>query len=215
MLYISDQLVDINEVTMPKIVDKDSRRMEIAKAAIDVLSAKGFERTTIQEIADAAGIGKGTIYEYFKSKEEIIIYTGNALFDSMFQSVDTAFNNLKTPGEKLQALADSMISMVDQMQNIFIVYIELWLVYLRKKRYGGSLLLLNESLVKIRKMVSEILDEGKKAKQIMKDIDTESAAIFLVASLDGLAMHYYLDNSFDIRKVCRTFLYDYFQGISA
>ena len=200
---------------MPKIVDKDSKRAEIAKAAIDILAQKGFERTTIQEIADVANIGKGTVYEYFKSKEEIIIFTGNAIFERMYKPVDTAFSNLDTPRDKLHVLADSMVSMVDRMYNIFIVYIELWLVYLRNKQYGKSLLLLNESIVKMRKIVIEVLNDGKKARQVRKDLDTESAAIFLVASLDGLAMHYYLDRNFDIRKVCRNFIDNYFKGISA
>ncbi|MDP3286606.1 MAG: TetR family transcriptional regulator [Desulfobacterales bacterium] len=43
---------------MPRIVDRDKKRSEIAQKAIEVLAKRGFQATTIQEFADAAGLGK-------------------------------------------------------------------------------------------------------------------------------------------------------------
>ena len=57
---------------MPKIVDKDQRKAEIARMAMEVFARTGFEKATIQEIAEEGGIGKGTIYQYFATKEEIL-----------------------------------------------------------------------------------------------------------------------------------------------
>lgn len=50
------------------------RRDEIAQSAISVLLEKGFQETSVREIADAAGIGKSTLYDYFKTKEDILIF---------------------------------------------------------------------------------------------------------------------------------------------
>lgn len=50
------------------------RREEIAQAVMPVLLEKGFQETSVREIADAAGIGKSTLYDYFKTKEDILIY---------------------------------------------------------------------------------------------------------------------------------------------
>ena len=47
------------------------KKQEISSMAMKIFAKKGFEKTTIQEIADGVGIGKGTIYEYFKTKEDI------------------------------------------------------------------------------------------------------------------------------------------------
>ena len=51
----------------------NEKQMEILKAAVDLISERGFERTTVDEIAARANVGKGTIYLYFKNKEEIFI----------------------------------------------------------------------------------------------------------------------------------------------
>ncbi len=56
---------------MPKIVDKEAKRKDILNAAIHVFVEQGAAKTKIADIAKRANIGKGTIYEYFSSKEDI------------------------------------------------------------------------------------------------------------------------------------------------
>jgi len=51
----------------------DRRRHEIFNAAVDIFTGKGFAETSMREIADASGIGKSTLYDYFPSKDEILI----------------------------------------------------------------------------------------------------------------------------------------------
>ncbi len=57
---------------MPKIVDKPQRRRDIAQAALALFSSKGFARTSVREIAEACGMAKGSIYDYFASKEDVL-----------------------------------------------------------------------------------------------------------------------------------------------
>lgn len=47
------------------------KREQILSAALDIFSEKGFHKAKIEDIASTAGIGKGTVYEYFRSKEEL------------------------------------------------------------------------------------------------------------------------------------------------
>jgi len=49
------------------------RRQEILEAAMTLFSQKGFERTTVDEIASSANVGKGTVYLYFDNKEQIFL----------------------------------------------------------------------------------------------------------------------------------------------
>ncbi len=51
--------------------DKKGKRELIIEAAVQVFSSKGYHNTRMEEIANIAGIGKGTIYEYFKSKLQL------------------------------------------------------------------------------------------------------------------------------------------------
>lgn len=57
---------------MRTIKDPEVRRSEILDAAERLFGAKGFEKATVIDILDAAGIAKGTFYYYFKSKEEVL-----------------------------------------------------------------------------------------------------------------------------------------------
>jgi AcrR family transcriptional regulator len=51
----------------------EQRRAEILEAALTLFSSKGFHETTMEEVANAAGVAKGTIYLYFQSKEHLLL----------------------------------------------------------------------------------------------------------------------------------------------
>ncbi len=57
---------------MAIVVDKEKKRTDIACACKEILLEYGIKNLTISQIAKTAGIGKGTVYEYFKNKEDIV-----------------------------------------------------------------------------------------------------------------------------------------------
>lgn len=59
---------------MPKIVDVEEMKHQIMTEAVHVFIRRGYHSTTFAEIARRCGIGRTTIYQYFKNKEEIFIY---------------------------------------------------------------------------------------------------------------------------------------------
>lgn len=72
---------------MARIIDKEEKRCDIALSAIDLFCDKGIQQTSIDEIAKSAGVAKGTIYLYFKNKEEIVF----AIWDIIVQRHYDAF----------------------------------------------------------------------------------------------------------------------------
>jgi AcrR family transcriptional regulator len=52
----------------------DRRRHEIFASTVNLFFAKGFRETSMREIADAAGMGKSSLYDYFKTKDEILVW---------------------------------------------------------------------------------------------------------------------------------------------
>ncbi len=60
---------------------KKIAREKILKAALDIFEHKGFEKASISEIAEQADLGVGTVYNYFKSKDEIFIETFTSQMD--------------------------------------------------------------------------------------------------------------------------------------
>ena len=69
---------------MPKIVDKEAMRQRILKAALQTFGTQGFHAAKMADIATAAGLAKGTLYLYFKSKEALT----TALVKWIFQNIE-------------------------------------------------------------------------------------------------------------------------------
>jgi AcrR family transcriptional regulator len=68
----------------------EQRRAEILEAALALFSSKGFHDTTMEEVANAAGVAKGTIYLYFQSKEHLLL----ALKRDFMQGLTDAVANI-------------------------------------------------------------------------------------------------------------------------
>ena len=84
---------------------KQETRKAIMRAAMSLFSEKGFDKTSIEELAKAAGIGKGTIYGYFQTKMDIL----HAFCE----------DELECLHQELTSSADREISLLRQMVSIY------------------------------------------------------------------------------------------------
>jgi AcrR family transcriptional regulator len=193
---------------MPRIVDRDKKRSEIAQKAIEVLAKRGFQATTIQEIADAAGLGKGTVYHYFKTKEEILSAVSEEILHEMERSFGAALLRIDKPMEKLSALIEEALHVTEDVEYLFIVYTELWLMNLRGDHYNDYMSVIKNLHEDLKKLTAGMIDEGKKQGLWDKDTDSDALAAYLVASFDGVIAHYMMDKeNFDIKRVTKEFIH--------
>lgn len=78
----------------------------ILSAALNVFIEKGFSNSSIKDIADTAGVGKGTIYEYFKNKNELFIKTINFEIVQRCQQAQNAIDSKTSFIDKFNAMID-------------------------------------------------------------------------------------------------------------
>ena len=78
---------------MAKVVDREEMQRDILEAAMQVYSNKGYHAATIADVAEAAGLGKGTLYLYFKNKEAI----ATSMVDRHFKDMEDRFFQEKMP----------------------------------------------------------------------------------------------------------------------
>ena len=201
---------------MPRIVEKDKKRAEIARAAIEVFARKGFEKSTISEIAVKAGIGKGTFYEYFRSKEEILIQVTRELFAGFDQAIGNDLMAITDPRKRLIVLIQESMSLMMPMSaenNILTVFVEIWLLNMR-----GELIelknLFNGFLNQYRHLCAGIIQEGQDHGQFRADMDPELSAYYLIASLDGLGVHFMMNpDAMDIPARLDEFIEQFLRSI--
>jgi TetR/AcrR family acrAB operon transcriptional repressor len=86
---------------MARIIDKEEKRNEIALSCINLFCTKGIQQTSIDEIAKNANVAKGTIYLYFRNKDEIIFTIWDILTKQHEDSVNTRINAQMSAKEKI------------------------------------------------------------------------------------------------------------------
>ncbi|MDD5359333.1 MAG: TetR/AcrR family transcriptional regulator [Sulfurovaceae bacterium] len=80
---------------MAIIIDKNEKRKQIAFSCKELLFQNGIKNITVSQIATEAGIGKGTVYEYFSSKDEIVFEILNILVEDMQKWFEEFFDEQK------------------------------------------------------------------------------------------------------------------------
>ncbi len=199
---------------MPKIVDKAKRKSEIAAVALNLFAQKGFESTTLQNIADAAGLGKGTLYHYFKSKGDMLKNVADEIMMEYVNALGNASMRQSDPAGQLKDLLWQGIEISGHMEHLFVVYLELWLINMRNNQYGDFMATLESLLNDYRQAVVDIIEDGKKKNIFRKDADSKLLSRYLVASIDGIYMHHLLDKqNVNIKDTATEFLKFFFNGL--
>lgn len=99
---------EISARRKPKGDKRDRTRATLLEAARELIREKGYERTTLQDIADRAGMTVGAIYGNFKDREALFI----ALAETYWAPVKPQFNERSTFAEKMRALAEATIAAI-------------------------------------------------------------------------------------------------------
>jgi AcrR family transcriptional regulator len=116
---------------MPAVVDKVAKRAEIVKHAADVFSQTGYHASKIQDIASAAGIGKGTIYEYFRTKEQLFLAVYDAWMSQFETLVQSRVSDAEDPLSRVDAIRDSAIEFYQSRASQAPLLLEFWAHALR------------------------------------------------------------------------------------
>lgn len=88
---------------------KDNKKDRIIEAAVQILSRKGYHNTKMEEIAVAAGIGKGTVYEYFTGKLQLLQEIMERSFHLYDYSLHSDLNNSLSLEQKIRKLVEGHI----------------------------------------------------------------------------------------------------------
>lgn len=92
------------ELKVPSAEDISPAKARILAVAIDLFYEKGFERTTVRDIAARAGILSGSLFHHFKNKQDILFTVMALTTRGMGESAEKAVEGLDDPAEKLRAL---------------------------------------------------------------------------------------------------------------
>jgi AcrR family transcriptional regulator len=101
------------------------KRQTIVDASVKLFVQKGFHSTTTREIAGAAGMSIGSLYEYVASKEDVLYLVCDSIHKQMEAALEEAIDESKTPLDALTSAMSDYITVCDRMQDsILLIYRE-------------------------------------------------------------------------------------------
>ncbi len=178
----------------PKIVDKQAKRAEIAGIALDVFAEHGLD-ATIEQVAKAARIGKGTIYEYYRSKTELIFDSVLTYFEQLDRLTQDASQQFDNPEERLRFEVKRIVrSLLQDKRYSQIVVGVMRMTHTREGRLIDRALNrdVNRRFVAlITNRILEGISHGVFRPEVARD--TERLAMNMIAFADGLWFSYYLE----------------------
>jgi AcrR family transcriptional regulator len=98
------------------------RTGEILAAARKLLDQRSIDAMTMEEIAAAAGVAKGTLYLYFQSKDELILAMISQVGEAILQDLESSLQARGTPAEKLTRIMSVLLEYLDRERLLFPIY---------------------------------------------------------------------------------------------
>ena len=194
----------------PKIVDRDEKRREIAIASVEVFGAMGFERTRMEDVAKKAGVGKGTLYEYFKNKEELMDGAFQVLFGDMMGTLVPEIGPDESPTKVLIETIRGAMAAMGQLGFAYRFFLE----YMLHKSRTGDTAELTTFLEAYRHWLADLIQTGIDRGEYRNDIVPFETAAAIAAWIDGAGFHWYvMPNSVSLEEMGEHFLATILDGM--
>ena len=167
---------------MSKLQKKQDKRKQIAKSTCNLFIEKGFVNISISEIAKVAGIGKGTVYEYFSNKEDIVFELMSCLQEDYDPKLQQNLKNCNNAKQKVIYLFDIFFNEDEDIQIQKKIYKEYLAIYLNNP---------SEAIIKYQRIMmekyTEILKEIFNTAILNKKIIEESIELVpsIFATMEG------------------------------
>ena len=109
-----------------KAEKEEMRKMQIVQSAYEVIASKGYNNFTVEDIANNAGLSKGGVLHYFKTKEDILIHLLEQIYIIIKENINRRAAKYKTPERKLRAIVIAFIVTAKRHPAFYTVLVDFW-----------------------------------------------------------------------------------------
>jgi AcrR family transcriptional regulator len=187
---------------MPKIVDHEIRKKQIAEASWRVILEMGMEGATVRNIAKEAGLSLGALRHYFSTQEELLDYAMNLVIERATERINKIIILELPPKEKiLKIMLELVPTDAESMSEM-----EVWFVFTAQARHKkGYFDAYHDGIYEgLKKLLDYLEYENLLREQLDKSLEVER----LYALIDGIAIHALLDSErLNKDRIQRLFVY--------
>lgn len=153
--------------------------MQIIDAAVIAIAENGYHQTQVSKIAKQAGVADGTIYLYFKNKEDILISLFEEKMGDFIEKIGKMIAGKGTAAEKLLMMIVAHFSLLSENHHLAIV------TQLELRQSNLELRLrINDVLKGYLQVIDEVIIEGKETGEFASDLDVRLARQMIFGTID-------------------------------
>ena len=196
---------------MAIIVDKVQKKRDIALACKELFVQNGINDLTIAQVAKTAGVGKGTIYEYFKNKEDIVFEIVNILLLEHNQRKESRINAMTSPRDKIKAFFYFFYDEDEaQLRTLYKEFISISLINPNPEMVAFQTKCIENYLVWFQKIIQEGIDAGElhpNSKKLARGLFSLGEGMFIISevtqNIKNIEEEYqiFFDTLFEIMEV--------------
>lgn len=169
----------------------DERKTQIINAAEGVFTEKGFDQARMDDIAEETGLSKGTLYLYFKSKDELIIAILDRMFEREFKRFDSLNLNELSASDAIWKITNLLAKDMLSLQRLIpIVYQFLALAFRNKHVQQALKKYINHYVDVLVPIIQRGIDTGE-----FRPVDAREVAIAMGAMIEGTLLLWVYDRS--------------------
>jgi TetR/AcrR family fatty acid metabolism transcriptional regulator len=166
---------------------KNNKKELIINAAIRIFAQKGFYTANVADVAKEAGVADGTIYLYFKSKDDLLISLFETKMEEILQRFSSLLKSEQRADDKLRQFIQLYFKMIQEDRNLA----EVFQVELRQsskflKDYH------NQKFIDFLNLIGDIIHLGQKEGIFKTDVSIHSMKLIIFGALDELARQWIL-----------------------
>jgi len=190
---------------------REHTRLCLVKAAAKVFSRRGYEKASLDEVAEEAGFTKGAVYSNFKGKEDLFLATIDAHFDQRLESIKRVLADDHEEEGKAHAAGMDFMEQLNSDPEYFRLFFEFWGYAQRNPSVRKKFL---PRVQRFRAALAELF-ETKSALGMPMQVPSEQLAAMLIAMAAGVAMERELDPKAVPDDMYARMLQLFFHGMAA
>ncbi len=170
------------------MLKSDSNKHDtILRAAITVFARNGYFNSKVSDVAREAGVADGTVYLYFKNKDDLLFSIITAMLDSFIAQVRAAIAPLTSPLAQLREIARLHLDMLGRNRDLAVVF-EVEIRHSTKFMEEFSTKKLSEYL----DLIQQVIEAGQHAGEFRPEINPRIATKVFFGALDEMATNWIL-----------------------
>jgi TetR/AcrR family transcriptional regulator, fatty acid metabolism regulator protein len=176
----------VTTATARPLLEGDKREA-ILRAATDVFASGGFFNSQVADVARAAGVAAGTVYLYFRSKDDLLVSIFDRTMREWIEEGRASVAPITDPVERLRAIARVHLDRMGRDRSLAVVFqVELRQSTKFMERFSSTLL--RDYLGQIRAAI----EDGQKRGLFRTDLNATSVAKVFFGALDEMATNWIL-----------------------